>query len=101
MDREDKLAIDLMDRAVKALAAGIASAVNLLDPEAVIFGGGMGTRFGESLVPRVEKRMKRHLFVDQNPPAMHVTALGDFGGAIGAALLVASDRQPAPLGAAA
>jgi glucokinase len=83
----DKLAEKLIDRAVKALAAGIASAVNLLDVEAVIIGGGLGVRFGEPYVRKIEKRMVKHLFVDDNPPAMHVAGLGDFGGAIGASLL--------------
>jgi glucokinase len=83
----DKLAEKLIDRAVKALAAGIASAVNLLDVEAVVIGGGLGVRFGEPYVKKIEKRMEKHLFVNENPPAMHVAALGDFGGAIGASLL--------------
>jgi glucokinase len=88
----DYLANHLMDRAVKALAAGIASAVNLLDPEAVVLGGGMGSRFGDKYFPRVQARMHRHLFVDDNPPAMHVAALGDYGGAIGASLLISPRR---------
>jgi glucokinase len=87
IDDGDKLAEKLIDRAVKALAAGIASAVNLLDVEAVIIGGGLGVRFGEPYVRKIEKRMVKHLFVDDNPPAMHVAGLGDFGGAIGASLL--------------
>jgi glucokinase len=33
--------------------------------------------------------MHRHLFIDDDPPAMHVAQLGDLGGAIGASLLVA------------
>ena len=32
--------------------------------------------------------MHPHLFVDDRPPEMRVAALGDLGGAIGAALLV-------------
>jgi len=32
--------------------------------------------------------MHRHLFTDDDPPAMHVAALGDYGGAIGASLLI-------------
>jgi glucokinase len=87
LDDGDELAQQLIDRAVKALAAGIASAVNLLDVEAVVIGGGLGVRFGEPYVKRIEKRMSKHLFVDDNPPAMHVAELGDFGGAIGASLL--------------
>ena len=73
-----------------ALRAGIASAVNLLDVEAVIIGGGLGVRFGEPYVKRIRKAMAPHLFNDEHPPALHVAALGDFGGATGAALLAAS-----------
>jgi glucokinase len=90
VEEEDKLATHLIDRAVKALGTGIASAVNLLDVEAVILGGGLGVRFGEPYLRRIEKEAAKHLFVDDRPPAMHVAALGDLGGAIGASLLVGS-----------
>ena len=43
---KDPLAEKLIDRAVDALGAGIASAVNLLDVEAVIIGGGLGSGLG-------------------------------------------------------
>ena len=87
IDHGDDMAKKLIKRAEKALAAGIASAVNLLDVEAVIIGGGLGVRFGEPYVKKIEKRMQEHLFVPERPPAMRVAALGDFGGAIGASLL--------------
>jgi glucokinase len=83
---KDPLAEKLIDRAVKALGAGIASAVNLLDVEAVIIGGGLGTRLGEPYVKRIREAMAPHLFNDDHPPALHVAGLGDLGGAIGAAL---------------
>ena len=89
LDHGDKMAEELIDRAVKALGAGIASAVNLLDPEIVILGGGLGVRFGERLGPDIRERMERNLFDHENPPEFKVAALGDFGGALGAALLVA------------
>jgi glucokinase len=85
--RDDPLATDLIDEAIKALGAGIASAVNLLDVECVILGGGLGVRFGAELGPRIQKRMERSLFNAENPPAFEVAALGDLGGALGAALL--------------
>lgn len=87
VEHGDDMAIALMERAVKALAAGIASAVNLLDIEAVILGGGLGVRFGDRYLQRIQSRMHRHLFKDDDPPEMHVAALGDLGGAIGAAQL--------------
>ncbi len=87
LEEEDKLATELLERAVDALGAGIASAVNLLDIEAVILGGGLGIRFGHNLGPKIEARMHKSLFDHEHPPAFHVAALGDLGGAIGAALL--------------
>jgi glucokinase len=95
LHRQDPLAERLIDRALRALGAGIGSAVNLLDVEAVIIGGGLGVRFGEPYVRKIEKRMAKHLFVDDNPPAVHLAALGDLGGAIGASLLCADERAPA------
>ena len=86
---EDEVARKLIHQAVKALGVGIASSVNLLDVEAVVIGGGMGVRLGESYVKRIRDAMMPHLFVDSNPPAVHVATLGDLGGAIGASLLVA------------
>jgi glucokinase len=87
LDHGDELASELIDEAVDALGAGIASALNLLDVEAVVIGGGLGVRFGQAMVDRIERAMMPHLFNDAHPPAMHVAALGDLGGAIGASLL--------------
>jgi glucokinase len=88
IDKEDELAEGLIDRAVEALGTGIASAVNLLDVEAVIVGGGLGVRFGERYMDALTKEMGYHLFVDKRPPAVRVVSLGDLGGAIGASLLI-------------
>ena len=88
LDHGDKLTVELIDRAVAALGAGIASAVNLLDVEAVVIGGGLGTRLGDPYVERIRTAMHPHLFVDTRPPAVHLAALGDLSGALGAALLV-------------
>jgi glucokinase len=88
LDDGDAMAKKLLDRAVKALGAGIGSAVNLLDVEAVIIGGGLGVRFGERFRQRIEHQMLKHLFVDERPPAILVAELGDLGGAIGASLLL-------------
>jgi glucokinase len=88
LDRNDKMAERLIDRAVKALGNGIASAVNLLDVEAVVIGGGLGTRFGQPYADRIANEMHKHLFVPERPPAVVTAALGDLGGAVGASLLV-------------
>jgi glucokinase len=88
LDHGDPLAEKLISRAVEALGAGIASAVNLLDVEAVVIGGGLGTRFGEPYAKKIEHAMAKHLFVTERPPAVLPAGLGDLGGAIGASLLV-------------
>jgi glucokinase len=88
LDEQDAYAEKLIERAIQALGAGAASAVNLIDVEAVVIGGGLGTRLGEPYVARIEQQMGPHLFVDARPPAVHLAALGDLGGAIGASLLV-------------
>jgi len=89
LEHGDHLAEKLIDRAIEALGTGIASAVNLLDPEAVIVGGGLGVRFGERFMGPLTEEMGKHLFVDERPPAVSVASLGDLGGAIGASLLFA------------
>ena len=91
LEHDDALATELIDRAVGALAAAIASAVNLLDVEAVVIGGGLGVRFGQPMAERISTEMHPHLFNDSRPPAVRVAALGDLGGAIGASLLARPD----------
>ncbi len=92
----DELATELIDRAVRALGAGIASTINLLDVEAVIIGGGLGIRFGPEGAARIAAAMSPHLFVPERPPAVAVAELGDLGGAIGAALQVQERQARAP-----
>jgi glucokinase len=88
IDHGDPLATKLIDRAIEALGTGIASAVNLLDVEAVILGGGLGIRFGDRYMEALKKEMEAHLFLTERPPAVRVATLGDLGGAIGASLLI-------------
>jgi glucokinase len=88
IERDDELATELIDGAVEALGAGAASAVNLLDVEAVVIGGGLGVRFGDVYVERIRKAMEKHLFPGHTMPSVQLVGLGDLGGALGAALLV-------------
>jgi glucokinase len=92
----DRLAHELIDDAVEALATAIGSAVNLLDPDAVIVGGGLGLKLGQPYVDRIVDAMLPHVFADERPPAVHLAALGDLGGAVGAALLARDVATSAP-----
>jgi glucokinase len=97
LEHGDELAAEIIERAVQGLGAGVASAVNLLDIELVVIGGGLGVRFGETMAERILAAMMPHLFFDDRPPTVRVAALGDLGGAIGAALL-SERKHPAAAG---
>src|SRR3984885_4724931 len=99
LEQQDKLAIELLDEAVEALGAGIASAQNLLDVEAIIIGGGLGVRLGQPFVDRIKTAMGPHLFNDLHPDIL-LAGLGDLGGALGAALLVSRHAPSASSGPA-
>ncbi len=88
LKKNDKMAHKLIDRAVWALGSGIGSAVNLVDPEAIIIGGGLGIRLGQPFVDSIREAMIPHLIKPDTPPAVLLAELGDLGGALGAALLV-------------
>ena len=69
LKRSDPLAEKLVDRAIAPLGAGVASAVNLLDVEAIVIGGGLGDRLGQPYAERIAAAMLPHLFADTRPPA--------------------------------
>ena len=66
---EDVLALHAVERALKALGAGIASAVNLLDLPAVVIGGGMGERFFATHGAQLGQYVHESLFRAGDPPA--------------------------------
>lgn len=100
LEKEDELAIHLIDRAIEVLGGGIASVVNLLDLEAIVVGGGLGTRLGQPYADRIAEAMAPHLLVQDEAPPVHTAALGDLGGAIGAALLAKKMSHVAQVSAA-
>ena len=83
----DPLIADLVDAGIDALGAGIASAVNLLDVERVVIGGGLADNLGPSFVHRVESAMRPSLFLVPSRVEVRPAELGDAGGALGAALM--------------
>src|SRR6201989_3382091 len=89
IDNGDKLPMQLIDRAIEALGTGVASAINLLDPEAILIGGGLGLRFGERYMQPLLEEMRKHVFFDTMPD-VKMASLGDLGGAVGASLLVSN-----------
>ncbi len=85
----DALASTIISQACAYLGAGIASAVNLLNPEVVVIGGGV-SKGGQSFIRRIEKEVKRRAFPSATKGLKVVKAkLGNDAGFIGAAILCA------------
>lgn len=89
----DPLMADLVDAGIDALGAGIASAVNLLDVERVVMGGGLADKLGSSFLHRVEAAMRPSLFLVPSRVEVRAAELGDEGGALGAALAARGRRH--------
>lgn len=88
--RGDVLASDVINQACVYLGAGIASAVNLLNPQMVVIGGGV-SEGGESFIRRIEKEVKERAFPSATKNLKVVKAkLGNEAGFIGAAMLAES-----------
>ena len=83
--RRDKQAMEIWTRSVRALAAGITSLINALDPEVVILGGGI-TQAGAALFKPLGEFLDRFEWRPGGSRARIVRArLGDRAGAFGAA----------------
>ena len=83
----DILASDVVNQACGYLGAGIASAVNLLNPQVVVIGGGV-SEGGQSFIRRIEKEVKKRAFPSATKNLKVIRAkLGNDAGFIGAAKL--------------
>jgi predicted NBD/HSP70 family sugar kinase len=87
LEKKDKMAVELVDDAVRALAVGLATVQNLLALEAIVIGGGLADRLGPPFVERIREEMQPLLFVPDHPPTVLSSEFGDLAGAVGAAVL--------------
>jgi glucokinase len=75
----------IWDRSLDALAAGIASLINVLDPETVIIGGGIAIA-GDVLFEPLRQRLRGVAWsLDGEQVPVVPAVLGEYAGAIGAA----------------
>ncbi|MFN5962066.1 MAG: ROK family protein [Verrucomicrobiota bacterium] len=81
----DAVARQVWERSVRALACGVATVINIVDPERVVIGGGIAVA-GEQLFPLLERELAA---VEWRPAGMAVPVvaaeLGEGAGAAGAA----------------
>lgn len=87
LDDGDEVVVQALREAVGVLGAGIASAVNLLDFDLVVLGGGMVDALGHWYRHRVEAAMRPHLFLQPPTVRMAHAELGAEAGALGAAVM--------------
>jgi glucokinase len=81
----EPLAVELWGRSVRALACALASFINILDPEAIILGGGIA-RAGDALFAPLGRELETIEWRPTDSAVPLVPAqLGEWAGAIGAA----------------
>ena len=83
----DPVAVKVYDYYTDCLAQAVASVVNLLDPEMIVFGGGVSKAGDFLLEPVLRKYPQYVLFNDQPLPPVKLAVLGSEAGIIGAAML--------------
>jgi glucokinase len=98
LEQRDTLAVEVFDEGIRALAAGIGAAVNLLDLDRVVVGGGVAEKMGQALVDRIATETLPYLMVPDAERSFLVAELGDDAGVIGAAALADALALTAGLG---
>lgn len=82
---EDAAAQATMDRFFHYFAKGIANVINVLDPDVIVLGGGLGQI--DELYTRGVPQVKNHLFNQRMDTVFLKPTLGDSAGVFGAAML--------------
>ena len=93
----DQACQGLLDRVAGHLGAAVASLIQVLNPQAVVLGGGvMRAENAARLIPAIQARMNQHLFeVQRGAVRIRRGELGDMAGLWGALELVAAGARPA------
>ncbi|MGH6872432.1 MAG: ROK family protein [Rhizomicrobium sp.] len=91
----DAEAARAMDRFLDRFARAIATLVNILDPDAVVLGGGLSNI--EALTAELPGRVERYAFTAEAPPLIVRNRHGDSSGVRGAAWLWRTDEAEAGL----
>lgn len=84
--KDDPVAVQIVDDAARALGAAVGSVVNLLSPEVVVIGGGVTGALGDSFTERIWDFARRYTLPGATERVRCVTAsLGDDSGIVGCA----------------
>jgi len=94
LEAGDKNVKKAIDRAAFWLGVGLANLVHLLNPEAIVLGGGMISRFGEKLRDKAVDSMEGHLMPGLSGTAeILLSELGDLAVPTGAAFVAAEGAE--------
>ncbi len=91
----DAHALAAMDAVFDRFARAIATLVNILDPDAIVIGGGLSNI--AALYGELPARVERYAFTTETPPLIVKNVHGDSSGVRGAAWLWHQDEVPAGL----
>ena len=97
----DKSVKKAVDRAASWLGVGLANLVHVLNPEAIVVGGGVVTRFGQKFLDRAIASMEDHLMPGLSSTVkILLSELGDLAVPTGAACIAAEAavREETPSG---
>jgi glucokinase len=84
--KDDPIAVQLVDDAARAIGAAVGSCVNFLSPEVIVIGGGVAGALGESFLERVWEIAQRYTLPETTTGVRCVLAsLQDDSGIYGAA----------------
>lgn len=87
IEREDELVTQCVSEVSEYLSGGLASVINLINPELIILGGGLIEAVDYFYKQTIKKAKSKSLPVPAEKIRFSKTILGDYSGVIGAALL--------------
>lgn len=83
----DDLASELFDEAIAAIGVGVGAAINLLDLDRVVLGGGFAEKLGQDLADRVADAARPWVLLPRDDLDVVTAELEDDSGVVGAAAL--------------
>lgn len=90
----DEVATELLEEAVTAVGIGVATAVNLLDLDCIVVGGGLTEQLGQSVADRIRDAAQPRILTPDAPRRFVAAQLADLAGVVGAAELARSTLAP-------
>ncbi|MEJ2540479.1 MAG: ROK family protein [Gemmatimonadota bacterium] len=101
LDRGDPLMMEVLGEVQGHLAVLVADLVNAVDPEVVVFGGGLVERLGGRFVDPIARRARKGFLQQEGAEGIRIVpgTLGDHAGTLGAAAVAARllDRRSSPV----